>query len=188
MRRASSTSERPRHPQQLSDARGRARSWRSDVERGVRHGTRARDRARNRERRGRHLLAGMGCGEVGGRCGDCYKPSAIRSYATAVELRGRPDLGAMRLGDFKRRHVQRFADCPVVAEHASSTVRNALMPLRVIFRRALRDGLVAVNSCDGLELPRTAAGASESPRPKTRPGSIAALPSPFDRALWATAL
>ena len=27
------------------------------------------------------------------------------------------------------------------------------MPLRVIFRRAIRDGLVAVNPCDRLELP-----------------------------------
>jgi hypothetical protein len=100
------------------------------------------------------LLAGIRYGAVRRRSSDRYKPSAIRSYGTALELHARPDLGASRLGDLKGRHAQRLADRLVAAEHAPSTAHNALMPLRVIFRRALRDGLAAVSPCDGLELPR----------------------------------
>lgn len=59
----------------------------------------------------------------------------------------------MRLGDVKRRHVQALADRLVADGLSPSTVRNALMGLRVIFRRALRDDLVALNPCDGIELP-----------------------------------
>ena len=59
----------------------------------------------------------------------------------------------MRLGDVQRRHVQRLADRLVADGLSPSSVRNALMPLRVIFRRAIRDGLAVVNPCDGIELP-----------------------------------
>ena len=52
----------------------------------------------------------------------------------------------MRLGDVKRRHVQRARRSPRrLGARRRQRVRNAIMPLRVIFRRALRDELVAVN-------------------------------------------
>jgi integrase len=51
-----------------------------------------------------------------------------RRFSTGV----RPDLGAMRLGDVQRRHVQLLADKLVGEGKSASTVRNALLPLRVI--------------------------------------------------------
>ena len=99
------------------------------------------------------LIAGMRTGAVRTRSGDPYKPSAIRSYRLALDLHVRDELGAMRLGDVQRRHVQRLADRLTGDGLSPSTRPNALMPLRVIFRRALRDGLVGLNPCTGLELP-----------------------------------
>ena len=89
-------------------------------------------------------------GAIRTRSGDPYKPTLSAATAVARPV-VRADLGAMRLGDVQRRHVQRLAD-RLVACGSPSTVRNALMPLRVIYRRALRDGLVVVNPCD-VELP-----------------------------------
>ena len=68
-----------------------------------------------------------------------------------------------------------------------STVRNALMPLRVIFRRAIRDGLVAVNPCAGIDLPANRSARVEIVSPEHAAALIAALDAERDRALWATA-
>ena len=93
------------------------------------------------------LVAGMKSGRVRTRSGDVYKPSAIRSYASALRNHVVPRVGRTRLGDLQHRDVQRIADDLLAAGRDPSTIRNALMPLRVIFRRAVEDGDVAVNPC-----------------------------------------
>jgi hypothetical protein len=102
------------------------------------------------------------------RSGDLYKPSTTRAYREALELHVRDDFGAMRLGDVKRRHVQRLVE-DLVADGASpSTVRNAVMPLRVIYRRAIRDELATINACTGIELPANRSARPEIVRPDRR--------------------
>ena len=64
-----------------------------------------------------------------------------------------PDLGGARLADVGLSDVQEIADRMLASGHDPSTIRNAIMPLRVIYRRALTRGDVAVNPCVGLELP-----------------------------------
>ena len=66
-------------------------------------------------------------------------------------------------------------------------MRNALMPLRVIFRRALRDGEIAASPIAAVELP----AADEQPRdryatPDETRQLVATVP-PGDRAAWALA-
>jgi hypothetical protein len=104
-------------------------------------------------RRGRDLVEGMRSGRVRTRSGDRYKPSAIRSYEAALRDRIVPVLGGKRLGDVQRRDVQRLADELLAEGRDPSTIRNALIPLRVIYRRAVEDGDVAVNPCTNLRLP-----------------------------------
>ena len=87
----------------------------------------------------------MRSGRVRTKSGDLYKPSAIRSYERALRDRVLPELGAKRLGDVQRRDVQQLADRLLGEGLDPSTVRNVLMPLRVIFRRAIEDGDLAVN-------------------------------------------
>jgi integrase len=67
------------------------------------------------------------------------------------------------------------------------TIRNAIMPIRVIHRRAIRAGEVTVNPCANLDLPAVRGRRQRIPSPPESAALLAALPE-ADRALWATAL
>src|SRR5262249_41583495 len=108
-------------------------------------------------------------------------------YRAALRDHVRPSLGAMKLAEVKRRHVQRLVDELVADGYKPSTVRNAGMPLRVIYRRAIRDELGSVNPCEHLDLPAKRGRRDRIVGVDTAAANIAALPAPFDRALWATA-
>jgi integrase len=132
------------------------------------------------------LIEGMQRGSVRTRSGAAYKPSVARGYEASLRLRLLPALGARKLSDISRRDVQLLADEWLGDQMDASTLRNTLMPLRVIYRRAVEDGLVAVSPCERLRLPRVEgrrdriAGIQESRR-------ILAALSLRDRALYATA-
>src|SRR5262249_9107631 len=68
-----------------------------------------------------------------------------------------------------------------------STIRNMLMPLRVLYRRAVEDGDVTVNPCERLRLPAVRGKRDRIASPDEAAKLIAALPK-HDRALWATAM
>jgi integrase len=93
----------------------------------------------------------------------------VRSYESSLRLRVLPELGARRLTDVERADLQALVDRMVVDGDGASTVRNALLPVRAIYRRALVRGDVAVNPTTGLELPAVR-GTRGSRRP-TRPSS-----------------
>jgi integrase len=164
-----------------------ARSWRRDAETGISRGTLRATEPVTVNEAADELIAGMEAGTVRTRSGDAYKPSAIRGYRAALDLHVRDSLGAMRLGDVQRRHVQRLADRLAGDGFSPSSIRNALMPLRVIFRRALRDELVVVNPCDKVDLPANRSEPVEIVAVEHAAALIAALESRRDRALWATA-
>ena len=69
----------------------------------------------------------------------------------------------------------------------ASTIRNAIMPLRVIYRRAVEDGDVAVNPCEKLRLPAVRGRRDRIASPEEAAKLIEALPQKSDRALWAVA-
>jgi integrase len=133
------------------------------------------------------LVAGMWSGRVRTRSGDVYKPSAIRSYEAALRDHIVPRLGRRRLGDVQHRDVQRTADDLLAEGRDPSTIRNALMPLRVIFRRAVEDGDLAVNPCTHLRLPAVRGRRERIASPEEAQRLLAALPD-RDRPIWATAL
>lgn len=99
-----------------------------------------------------------------------------------------PAFGAMRLDQLQRRHVQKFADSLLADGKGPSTVRNTLMPLRVLYRRAIRDDLAWVNPCERIELPAIRARRVTIVSADTAAKLIAAIPELRDRALWATAI
>lgn len=70
--------------------------------------------------------------------------------------------------------------------HDPSTIRNTLMPVRAIFRRALAPGEVAINPTTGLELPAVRGRRDRIASPDEPARLLAALDR--DRALWATAM
>jgi integrase len=95
-------------------------------------------------------------------------------------------LGGSKLVDVQRRDVQRIADEMLAEGCDPSTIRNALMPLRVIYRRAIEDGDLAVSPCEHLRLPAVRGKRDRIASPAEAAELLAALPA-SDRALWATA-
>jgi integrase len=146
-----------------------ARAWRSDAEQGVRRGTLRAAGPVTVNEAADALIEGMRSGAIRNRSGRPYKPSVARSYETALALYVRPDLGEMRVGDVKRRHVRRIVDDLAADGAEPSTVRNAIMPLRVIYRRALRAEEIAVNRATTSTFRRTGVAANGRPRERTRP-------------------
>jgi integrase len=68
-----------------------------------------------------------------------------------------------------------------------STIRNALMPLRALYRRALERGELAVNPTAGLRLPAIRGRRDRIASPAEAAKLLAALPE-ADRPLWACAM
>ena len=164
-----------------------ARAWRSETHTGVRRGTVHAPAHTTVREAADELIAGMKLGRVRNRSGDLYKPSAIRSYEAALRDHILPRLGRTRLGDVLHRDVQRIADDLVSEGRDPSTIRNALMPLRVIFRRAVEDGDFVVNPCTHLRLPAVRGRRDRIASPEEAQRLLAAL-SERDRPVWATAL
>jgi integrase len=78
----------------------------------------------------------------------------IRQYERAFRLNLRPELGSKRLSSLTLVEVQDFADRLLATDLHPSSVRNALMPLRVIYRRAFARSEVAIKPDPrALELP-----------------------------------
>ena len=131
-------------------------------------------------------LAGAKDGSVLTRSGDRYKPSVLRSYETSMRLRVLDDLGGAKLGDLGRLDLQDLADRWLAAGLDPSTIRNSLMPLRVVFRRAVARGELAVSPASGLELPAVRGRRDRIASPEEATKLLDALPE-NDRGLWATA-
>src|SRR3954451_4864694 len=117
-----------------------AKTWRADALTKLNRGELAAAQSRKMREAATELIEGMHAGTVRTRSGDAYKPSTIRSYDEALRVHILPAVGALRLSEVQRKHVQDIADRLHAAAKHPSTIRNAIMPLRVIYRRAIRHG------------------------------------------------
>jgi integrase len=130
-------------------------------------------------------LEGIKSGTILARTGKRYKSDVRDLYEQVLEDHVLPVLGRKRLADVTRHDVQALVDS--LAQGLSpSTVKNAIMPVRAIYRRAIRDGLVTVNPTSNLDMP-----ACRSPRvvqvsQERVQTFLAALPE-YLRPLYATA-
>ena len=164
-----------------------AKAWRVDAQGAIRRGTmRAPSQLTLREV-AEAWLSGARKGSIRNRSGDRYKPSVIRTYEIALRLRVLPELGGRNLSEIRRADLQDFADRLLAAGTDASTIRNTLMPLRAILRRAVARGDIAVNPTSGLELPAVRGRRDHIASPEESSKLVGALPE-RDRALWATAL
>jgi len=128
----------------------------------------------------------MESGKVRNRSGQPYKPSAVRGYKRALRLRVLPELGHRPLAEIRRRDVQAFIERMQDDGLTPSTIRNTLDPLRVIFRRAIRDEQVDADPMLHLELPADRGRRERFALPDEAARLIEALPE-SKKALWATA-
>jgi integrase len=163
-----------------------AKAWRAEALVALRRGTMRARTAVTLRQAWDAWLAGAREGSVRNRSGDAYKPSVLRGYEASMRLRVLPELGGARLSDVTRVSVQDLADRMLAHGLDPSTIRNTLMPLRAIFRRALARGEVALNPVAGVELPSVRGRRDRIASPAEATALVAALPED-DRAVWATA-
>lgn len=126
-------------------------------------------------------------GAVPSRNGRPFKPATLRGYAEGW-AKIDPELGAHRLTDVRRRDVQAMIDRWAAKGTKPSTIRNALDPLRVIYRRAVRRDLVVTDPTNGLEIP---ASADEEPMrfaSRDEAAELLAVLPDGDQALWTAAM
>jgi integrase len=96
------------------------------------------------------------------------------------------ELGHLRLSAITRNHLQDIVDTLVAEGRAASTVRNTLLPLRAIYRRAVSREQATANPTLKLALPAVRGRRDRVARPDEAAALIAAAP-PRDQAIWATA-
>lgn len=125
-------------------------------------------------------------GVIRTRSGDPYKPAAIRAYRHAFDCRILPHFGRKRLSDLSAIMLQDFIDELLAAGRSPSTIRNALLPLRAIYRRAHQRGDVPINPTLKLALPAVRSSRDRVARADEAAALLAALPA-SERGLWATA-
>lgn len=131
-------------------------------------------------------LAKAEAGAVQNKSGDPYKPSVIRSYETSLRLHVLPEIGSKKLHRVRRSELQALVD-RLQLTRSPSTVRNAVMPLRAVYRRAVLLDLVASNPTIGLALPSVTGSRHRVASPDEAAALLRALPE-MDRAPWATAM
>ncbi len=160
--------------------------WREDVRVDLRRGSIVAPKPTTLRQLGDRWLEDAEHGHARNRSGDRYKPSTLRGYEQALREYIYPDLGGMKLQDLRGSDVQRLADDLVANGLNPSTVRNALLPLRVICRRAVRQGDLTVNPTIGVELPAVRGRRTRIVTPAEALRLIEAVPV-GDKSLWATA-
>ena len=122
-----------------------AKAWRSGSQVALRKRTlRAPSAIRLTEAADEWLTAAE-AGIIRTRSGDHYKPSALRSYRQALKGCALPQLGHLRLTAVSQNTIQDLADRLSAEGAAPSTIRNMILPLRAIYRRAAARGEIAVN-------------------------------------------
>lgn len=164
-----------------------ANAWRHQAHVGIHRGTMRAPSPQTLREAADQWLADANAGIVRTRSGYPYKPSAIRSYRIALRAHILPRLGHHRLSTITRHHIQRIADDLTAQGAAPSTVRNAILPLRAIYRHEHHNDTVSHNPTKKLLLPASRGHRDRVARPQEAADLISALP-PRDQALWAMAL
>ncbi|MGI9021538.1 MAG: tyrosine-type recombinase/integrase [Solirubrobacterales bacterium] len=167
-------------------SRAEAKAWRSDAVVALRQGTLRSPEPTTLRAAAMAWLTGAESGLVRDRSGRTFKPSTIRTYRMKLDRYVLPALGEYRLGDIRRRDVQDLADAMLAAGLEPSTVRNAIDPLRSIYRRAMQRDQVAINPTANLALPSSRKARVQIATLAEARALLGTLPA-TERATWATA-
>ena len=164
-----------------------ARAWRAETKAALDRGGLRAPSGRTLEEAANDWVKGANAGVIRTRSGDPYKPGALRGYEQALFARILPRFGHLKVSALQRNALQDLVDEMVAEGLAASTVRNAVLPLRAIYRRILARNEVAVNPTLGLSLPAIRGRRERVARPGEARALLDALPE-ADRPPWATAL
>lgn len=127
--------------------------WRDRTSYGLRYGETAIGGTATVRQLGTSLIDGMRDGSILNNKGARYKPSAVRSYEQGLRDFVYPRIGATKLRDLRRRHIEDLVEGMLGKGKKASTIRNAVTPVKVIGRRALARDEITVDPCKGVKLP-----------------------------------
>jgi integrase len=164
-----------------------ARAWRSHAHEAIRRGAL---RAPSREtvaEASKRWLAAARTGVVRTRSGETFKPGTLRGYTQAFGARIVPELGNLRVSEVTRNDVQDLVDRMLAEGLGPSTVKNAVLPLRSMYRRLVSRSEVAGNPTLGLDLPADRGRRERVARP-AEAGRLLEVLGEEDRVVFATAL
>jgi integrase len=162
-----------------------AKAWRRDALNSLDRGTM---RTPSRETVGEALdamIAGTKDGTVRKKKGKLFKPSTIRSYEQTNTNHLKLLFGNLRLMALEAWDVQEYVDAMVRDGEDPSTIRNRVMPLRLLYRWRRRE-LGGFNPTRDLELPAVEGKRERYAEPGEAVKRLELLPGE-DRAHWATA-
>jgi integrase len=173
----------------LFPTKGAAKSWRDDASGQVRRKELRAPTPITLDQAADAWLEGARTGLIRTRSGHPYKPSAIRSIEADLRLRVRPEFGWRKLAAITRTDLQDLADRLHAEGLNATTIGGAILPLRVIYRRAVGrpDSGITVNPTTGLELPKPGGPRERVADPDECARLLQALGA-SDRPLWATAM
>jgi integrase len=161
--------------------------WRNDARGAVQSGKVAGSRALTLRRASDDFMEAAEGKLVLNRSGRPYKPSVVRSYRTALELRVLPDYGVHPVIDLRRSDWQRLVTTLHRQGVAPSTIRNTFDPVRAIYRRLLSLEEVDVNPTRGLDFPVAEEARDRVAAPAEGSLLLTALSYP-EKAIYATAM
>jgi integrase len=167
-----------------------AKAWRADSTSQVNHGGLRASTTKTVREAADEWLAGVKADPptVLNRNGRPFKPSVVRGYEADLNRYVLPEIGAHRLREIDRHEAQKLVEQLGGQGLSGSKVRNAIMPARVIFRRARRSGAIVINPFEDLELP-AAGGRRRDQKAKPEKVILDLLPAlaEVDQTLYATA-
>jgi integrase len=98
-----------------------------------------------------------------------------------------PDLGGRRISDIRSPDLQRLVERIAAAGMSPSTIRNAINPVRAIYRRAVQLGEVPDDPTVAIVLPSVRSHRDRVAEPVEASRLLAEVPE-ADRAIWALGL
>jgi integrase len=165
-----------------------AKAWRADATSQMYRGKRIGPSAMTLDQAAEAWLAGAEADPptVLTRGGKPYKPSVLREYRRTLKTYVLDDLGAQRLSDIRRGDLQALIDRLIGEGLSGGTVRNVIMPIRVLYRHALERDDVAVNPTANLRLPNGHTPRDRAASATEAAALLAALPADV-RPIYAVA-
>jgi integrase len=162
-----------------------ARSWRADALVAVRQGAMKPSQRMTVREASERLLGGMRDGTIQTRAGDRYRVTTIEQAERSLRLHVLPAFGNVRVDRLEPRDLRAFAES-MAANHKPGTVLSAMQPLRLILKRAVLDGQLAVSPARALGLPGGKRRENVVTDTALAARLIAAL-EPTERVIFATA-
>jgi integrase len=132
-------------------------------------------------------VSGMSSGMIKNRSGDAYKPKVVRDYESTLRLYVLPDLGGRRISDIRPPDLQRLVERIAAAGMSPSTIRNAINPVRAIYRRAVQLDDVPDDPTAAIVLPSVRSRRDRVAEPAEASRLVDAVPD-TDRVVWALGL